>query len=95
MKFTLEGKSFEVLNITGSATVGEMRLNFNGEKQTATVEFKDIHEYLKFKTSMQVMLEGSNFNPFMTILNRVQEVLEKSDLPKEKKDELIKQIAKF
>ena len=95
MKFELDGKSFEVLNITGSSNVGEMRLSFNGEKETATLKFKDFTQYLKFKTSMQMMLEGNNSNPFTEILNKVQHALAKSGLPKEKQDELLKAISKF
>ncbi len=95
MKLNLDEKSFEVLNITGSATVGEMKLNFNGEKQKATIEFKNVTEYLKFKTSMQTIMEGNNFNPFMIILDRAQKAIEKSGLPKDKQDELLKHISKF
>jgi len=95
MKLAINGKSLEVLNITGSVEIGELRLNFNGEKESATLSFKNVMEYSKFKASMQTILEGNSQNPFAVILDKVQAILEKSDLSREKKDELFKQISKF
>lgn len=95
MKLTINGRSFEVLNITGSVDIGELKLNFNGVEESTTLTFKNVMEYAKFKASMQAILEGISQNQFSIILDKVQQVLEQSDLPREKKDELFKQISKF